>query len=148
MLPLKWENLSRCSTKLVHFCKKLPLHWLADRANIIWKYMITYMFFHFWRGICGFFAMLFLKAPASCCKKKLKQFLLQFLLLFEWAQKVCLRFLKSYFDLEILIFLSFMVSFLVDMFDLKAPSLIKKHQWWNLKHTLVEKLWKISVEKY
>ena len=36
-------------------------------------------------------------------------------LLFLWAQKVCLRFLKSYFGLEII--LSFVESFLVDMFN-------------------------------
>ena len=39
------------------------------------------------------------------------------ILLYLWAQKVCLRFLKSYFKLEILIFLSVVVSFLVDMFN-------------------------------
>ena len=38
-------------------------------------------------------------------------------LLYLWAQKVCLRYLKSYFKLEILIILSFVVSFLVDMFN-------------------------------
>ena len=39
-------------------------------------------------------------------------------LLFVWARKVCLRFLKSCYKLEILIFfLSFVVSFLVDMFN-------------------------------
>ena len=38
-------------------------------------------------------------------------------LLFLWAQKPCLKFLKSYFKLEILISLSLMVSFLVDMFN-------------------------------
>ena len=25
MLPSKWENMSRCSTKLIHVCKKLAL---------------------------------------------------------------------------------------------------------------------------
>ena len=40
--------------------------------------------------------------------------------------KMCLRFLKSYFKLEILIFLTFLVSFLVDMFNEKAPFLTKK----------------------
>ena len=38
-------------------------------------------------------------------------------LVYIWAQKVCLRFLNSYFKLEILIFLSFAVSFLVDIFN-------------------------------
>ena len=38
-------------------------------------------------------------------------------LLYLWAQKLRLKFLKSNFKLEILIFLSFVVSFLVDMFN-------------------------------
>ena len=38
-------------------------------------------------------------------------------LLYLWAQKMCLKFLKSYLRLEILMFLSFAVSFLVDMFN-------------------------------
>ena len=42
------------------------------------------------------------------------------------SSKSCLRFSKSYFKLEILIFLSFVVSFLVDMFGEKAPFLTKK----------------------
>ena len=41
-------------------------------------------------------------------------------LVFVWAQKICLRFFESYFKLEILIFLSFVVSFLVDMFKWKT----------------------------
>ena len=36
-------------------------------------------------------------------------------LLYLWAEKVCLRFLKSSFKMEMLIFLSLVVSFLVDM---------------------------------
>ena len=48
-------------------------------------------------------------------------------LLYLWAQKVCLRFLKSYFKLEILIFLSFVVSLLVDMFNEKAHFLKQKN---------------------
>ena len=38
-------------------------------------------------------------------------------ILYLWAQKECLSFLKSYFKLEILIILSFVVSFLVDRFN-------------------------------
>ena len=37
--------------------------------------------------------------------------------LYLWAQKSCLRFSKSYFKLEILIFSSFVVPLLVDMFS-------------------------------
>ena len=46
MLPSKWENLSLCSTKLIHFCKNYHLHWIAGRANILCKYII-YIFFQF-----------------------------------------------------------------------------------------------------
>ena len=42
--------------------------------------------------------------------------------------------------------LSFVVSFLVDMF--KAPFLMEKHQRGNLRHTLVEELSKFNVAKY
>ena len=53
---LKVKNLSQCSTKLIHFCKKLPLHWIAGRASILCKYII-YILFH----ILGLaFAVLFL----------------------------------------------------------------------------------------
>ena len=41
--------------------------------------------------------------------------------------KKCLIFLKSYFKLDILTFLSFVVSFLVDLFNYKAPFLTKKN---------------------
>ena len=77
-------------------------------ANILSKYMI-YIFFNFGRGFCGIFPMLFPKVPASCCKKFWTDFCC-IVLLYLWAQKACPRFLKSYFKLEILIFLSFVVS--------------------------------------
>ena len=41
MLPLKWENLSRCSTKLIHVCKKLPLELDCRRSKYSqWIYNI------------------------------------------------------------------------------------------------------------
>ena len=36
------------------------------------------------------------------------------------------QFLKPYFEVEMLIFLAFMVSFLIDMFKQNAPFLTKK----------------------
>ena len=71
MLPSKWENLSGCSTKLIHVCKKLPLALDCGQGNIFSKYII-YIFFNFGRDFYGSFPMLFPKAPASCCKKILK----------------------------------------------------------------------------
>ena len=44
-----------------------------------------------------------------------------------WSQKLCLRFLKSSFRLEMWIFLFFAGSFLVDMFSIKTPSRTKKN---------------------
>ena len=96
------------------FAKNYHLHWIAGRANIPSKYII-YIFFNFRRGFCGFFPMLFPKAPPFCCKKNWTNFCC-IILLYLWTLKVCLRLLKSYLKLEIWIFLSFVVSFLVDMF--------------------------------
>ena len=62
-------------------------------------------FLNFGRGFAISF-LLFPEVPASCDS---------------------LRFLKSYFRLEILIFLFFVVSFLVDMYNKKAPFLTKKY---------------------
>ena len=57
------------------FAKTYHLDWIAGRANILRKYII-YLLFNCGRGYCGFFPMSFPKAPASCCKKILNQFLL------------------------------------------------------------------------
>ena len=38
MLPSKWENLFRCSTKLVKSLQN-HLHWICDRVNILCKYI-------------------------------------------------------------------------------------------------------------
>ena len=76
-------------------------------------------FFNFGRGFfwaCDSFTILFPKVPAYCGKRNWNNFCC-IVLLFVWAQTECLIFLKSYFKLEILIFLSFAVSFLVDMFN-------------------------------
>ena len=68
MLPSKWENLSRCCTKLIDVCKKLPL------ALDCSKYII-YIFFDFGHGFYGSFPMLFPKAPVSWCKNISSQLL-------------------------------------------------------------------------
>ena len=94
------------------------LHWIAGRASILSKY-IAYIFFNFGRGFCGSFSMLLTKAPASCGKKLWSNFSC-IVLLFAWAQNMCLRYLKSYFKLEILIFLSFMVSIFTRSVQLKG----------------------------
>ena len=44
----KERKLSHCSTKFYKiFAKNYHLHWIADRANILCKYII-YLFFQFW----------------------------------------------------------------------------------------------------
>ena len=86
------------------FAKNYHLYWIAGRADILSKYVI-YIF-----SILGvvfavsslyYFQMLQLRVVKKfCC----------IALLYSSAQRVCLRFLKSHFKLEILIFLSFVVS--------------------------------------
>ena len=39
MLPLQGENLTCCSTKLIHFCQNYHLHWVASKGNILCKYI-------------------------------------------------------------------------------------------------------------
>ena len=90
------RNFESLFYKINTFLQKNLLSWIADRANIICKYT-TYIFFSFGCGFCGFFSMLFVKAPASCGKKKLNNFC-WIVLSFVWAQKVCLRFLKILFQ--------------------------------------------------
>ena len=100
MLSSKWENLSRCSTKLIHVCKKLSLALACRQSRYsLWIYNI-HIFFNFGSGLCGSFSMLFRKAQASCGKKKILNNFCCSVLLFVWAWKVCLRYLKSYFKLE------------------------------------------------
>ena len=67
-------------------------------------------------------------------------------LLYLWAQKICLWFLKSYFKLEII----FLILCLFQQICSTKKLLFgcKKYQQWNLRHTLVEKLSKINAVKY
>ena len=50
------------------YVKNYYLHWIADRANILSKYVISY-FFNLGRGFCGSFFVLLPKVPASRGKK-------------------------------------------------------------------------------
>ena len=78
-------------------------------VNVSWIF-----FFNFGRGFCGSFSMFFQKLQLFAIKKILNNFYC-IVLLFVWAQKLCPRFFKLYFRLEILIILSFVVSFLADI---------------------------------
>ena len=116
MLPSKWEKLSCCSTKSIYFCKKLPLdwnsHWIADRANILCKCIINIFFSVLEVAFAVPFLCYFQKFQILVVKKFWTNFCC-FVFLFVWAQNKCLKFLKSFFKLDILIFL----SFLVDIFN-------------------------------
>ena len=91
------------------------------QAEQIFSAEVQHIFFHFWAWFYSSFYMLFPEAPASCGKKN--EIIFAAFYFYLWAQKVCLMFLISYFKLEILIFLSFMLSFLLDLFSWKAPFL-------------------------
>ena len=78
MLSSKWENLSRCSTKLIHLCKKLPLalDCRQSKYSLLIFNIYIYIFFNLGHGFCGSFSMLFPEAPVYCDKGILKWFLL------------------------------------------------------------------------
>ena len=97
MLPSKWENVKRCSAKLIDFSEKLPLA-LDCKESKYSQYIYNIHIFQFWRGLCGLFPLLFPKASASCCKTKFCCIVLPYL----WAQKMFLRLLNPYFKLDIL----------------------------------------------
>ena len=81
---------------------------IADRANILSKYIYVFSIL----GVA--FAVLFLCYFQKLQLLLVKNFWTNFLcivLLFVWAQNMCLRFLKYYFKLEVLIFLSFVLPF-------------------------------------
>ena len=79
--------------------KSYHLHWIAGRANILRKYLIYKYFFNFGLGPCSSFSILFQKLQILVVTKFWNNFCC-ILLLFAWAKKVCLRFLKSNFRLE------------------------------------------------
>ena len=56
--------MSRCSTNLIHVCKKLPLA-LDCKYFGYFTYLIYLYLFNFGCGFCGSFSMLFPEAPAS-----------------------------------------------------------------------------------
>ena len=133
MLPLKLENLSCCSTKLIHFCKKLLLV-LVFRQS---KYSF-YIHIFFSYGMAFAVPFLFYLQKLQLLVKEFWTNFYCILFLFLWAEKVCLRFvksyfklqlfifLKSYFKLQLFIFLFFVLSLSVGMFNQKAPFLIKE----------------------
>ena len=109
MLPSKWENLSR-STKLVHVCKKLPLALDCRHSKYSQQIYSIHIF-----SILG----------VACPPVRVRIWFSSGAVFLEplyMSSKSVSQIFKIYFKLEILIFLSLMVSFLVDMFNLSSLS--------------------------
>ena len=67
--------------------------------------------FQFWAWILRFLFYVVSKSSSFMWLKKNRNNFSCIALLFVWVQKMCLRFLKSYFKVEIFICLPFVVSF-------------------------------------
>ena len=88
MLPSKWENLSRCSTRLLHFWKKLVF--ALDCMQI--KYSLQIFNMHIFSILCVPFVL-----PLLCCFQKLHFLVIKqirnnyccIVLLFVRVKKVC-----------------------------------------------------------
>ena len=102
------------------FQKNYHLHWIAGRVNILSKDIIN--IFQFWTWLLRFLSYIISKSYSFLLQKHSEQ-IFATLYFYIYELKKCLKFLKSYFKLEIIIFLSFPVSFLVHMFNWKAPFL-------------------------
>ena len=70
------------------------MHWIAGRGNILSK-NLKYIYFQ----VSQFFLGSVSRTSVSCDKNVWNNFFC-IVLLSVWAQKVCLRFLISYFKLE------------------------------------------------
>ena len=87
----------------MHVCKNLSLVLdCTQQTNIVSKYII-YIFFNFGRGFCGLFPILFPKVPASCCKKKLSQFLLHCAAIFMTLKNQIFKILFQTGDIHIFV---------------------------------------------
>ena len=114
------------------FAKKCHLHWIADRANIICKY-ITYTFFQFWAWLLRFLCYVVSKSCSLLWKKKLNNFCC-IVILFVWAQKSVSQIFEILFqtgDINIFVLLGVFISICSTK---KLLSRQNKHQWWNLRH--------------
>ena len=115
MLPSKRENLSRCSPKLIHVCKKLPLALDCRQIKFsLWIYNI-----HIFSILGVAFAVSFLcyfQKHQLLVVKKINNFCC-IVFLFVWAEKIISQIFNIYFRLEILTFLSSVVSVSLYMFN-------------------------------
>ena len=98
------------------FTKTSTWNELQTEQKISVNIWYTY-FFNFGHCFCGFFSMLFPKAPTYCGKKNWNNF----------CCIDCFRFLKSYFKLETLISLSFAMPFFCRYVQLKSSFSYKEN---------------------
>ena len=92
MLPSKWQNLNRCSTKLIT-CLLKNTAYIGLQAEQMFSINMWHLyFFSFERGFYGLF-LLFPEALASCGKKIKIVFATFYLYLYK-LKKVCLRLLN------------------------------------------------------
>ena len=144
MLSSKWGNLSRCFTKLILICKQLSLaldcgqtKYSLEKFDI---YIYTYIYSILGMAFAVPFLCYFQKLQLLVIKKSWNNFWC-IVLLFVWAQNACLRFLKSYFKLDILIVLYFLVPSIKLFFCRKNIS----GEIWD---TIIEKLSKFNMGEY
>ena len=126
--------------------KNYVLRCIAGRANIFSKYTI-YIFFKFGSDSCGPFPMLFPKVPASCCKRNLALFLQHCTSIFMSSKNVSqiFKILFETGDINVFVIRGVFFSRYVQLKSFFSNE--KKHERWNLRHTL-EKLSKINLAKY
>ena len=99
MLPSKSENLSP-STKLIHVCKKLPLA-LDCRLGKYSQWICNTPIFQFWAKLLQFLSHVIFRSSSFLLKNS--ELIFAVLYFFIYELKKCLRFLKSYFKLEMII---------------------------------------------
>ena len=132
--------------KINIFTKNYHLHWAAGRANILSNYII-YIFSTLGVAFAVPFWCYFQKLQLLVVKI-FEQIFCCIALLYLWAQKVS-QFFKILFqigDINIFVLRGIFFSRYVQLKSSFSDE--KKHQRWNLRHTLVGKLSKINVAKY
>ena len=146
MLPSRWENVNRCSIKLIYFCNKLRLASDCKQSKYSQQIYNSYTYFSI---LSVAFAVSFL-----CYFQKLQLFDVKkiwtnfccILLLYLWAQKVSQIF-KTLFQTGYTNIFVLRNVFFSRHVQLKCSFLTKKHQRWNLRHNAQNRKVRVSFEK-
>ena len=128
MLSSNWKSLRKFESlfyKIKAFFHK-TCTCVGLQAEQIYCVSIYYTYFSVVGVALAVPFLCYFQAPPSLVKRFWNNFCCILLNLHEL--KKCLRFLKSYFKVDISRFLFLAMSFLVDMFNLKTPFLTKKQQ--------------------